>query len=191
MPWIEDPCPRCALPRAHGCPPCPARRATFTASWAPVAHAGPARDLVLALKLRGALPAADVMAAQMLAGAPAGLLDGAVLVPVPAHAARRRRRGFDPAARIAAALSARSGLAVHACLTRGGPATHQVGRGRDARRRPVPIEAARAAPPGARAVLVDDVHTTGATLEACAQALEAAGFMQIAAMTYVRTLTDA
>jgi predicted amidophosphoribosyltransferase len=40
-------------------------------------------------------------------------------------------------------------------------------------------------------VVVDDVHTTGATLETAARALAAAGFLQIAAVTYVRTLTPA
>ena len=40
-------------------------------------------------------------------------------------------------------------------------------------------------------VLVDDVHTTGATLHACAQVLRSAGNLHIAAATYVRTLTTA
>jgi predicted amidophosphoribosyltransferase len=44
---------------------------------------------------------------------------------------------------------------------------------------------------GDRLVLVDDVHTTGATLDAAARALATGGFLQIAAVTYVRTLTDA
>ena len=44
-----------------------------------------------------------------------------------------------------------------------------------------------AAPPRA-ALLVDDVHTTGATLDACARALKAGGAETVAAVTYARTL---
>jgi predicted amidophosphoribosyltransferase len=44
----------------------------------------------------------------------------------------------------------------------------------------------RAAPP--TALLVDDVHTTGATLDACARALKAAGALRVVAVTYARTL---
>src|SRR4051812_43624296 len=83
LPWLAAPrCPRCALPAP--CAPCPARRAAFDASWAALAHAGPARALVNALKFGGALDLADLMAAQLAAGAPPGLLAVDALVPVPA-----------------------------------------------------------------------------------------------------------
>jgi predicted amidophosphoribosyltransferase len=39
------------------------------------------------------------------------------------------------------------------------------------------------------AVLVDDVHTTGATLDACARVLMASGAREVRAVTYARTLT--
>ncbi|MGH2846303.1 MAG: ComF family protein, partial [Thermoleophilaceae bacterium] len=100
--------------------------------WAAVAYEGPARDLVRALKFRGALALADELAAIVVASAPEELLRG-VLVPVPLRPARRRRRGFNQAATLAAAIARRTGLAVADCLARRDRAPPQVGRGRGAR----------------------------------------------------------
>ena len=77
---------------------------------------GPARALVRALKFRGALLAADAMASQIAANAPPAVLDRGRLVPVPLHPRRLRRRGFNQAERLAAAISARTGLRVCDCL---------------------------------------------------------------------------
>ncbi len=185
LPWLRDPCPRCALPRP--CAPCPGRGGALGLAWAPVEHSGPARELVLALKLGGALPAAAAMAAQIAARVPRRMLDDAVLVPVPPAPARRRRRGFDPAVRLAAELARRTGLPVARCLARCDAGARQVGRGRRARSAAaLAVRASGAVPP--RALLVDDVHTTGATLEGCARALRAAGAERVSAVTYVRTL---
>ena len=188
LPWLPAPhCPRCALPSP--CRPCPAAGAPFDAAWAPLVHAGAARTLVTALKFRGRLAVADLMAAQIAAGAPAGLLaPPAVLVPVPAHPRRRRERGFDQAERLARALSRRSRLPVRAPLRRAPTAARQLGASRAARLAPERLKIAAAGPAPARVVLVDDVHTTGATLRACAAALRAAGAGRIACVTYARAL---
>ena len=105
LPWLRGGCARCGLPTHRG-RGCPAARAAFPRAWAPLAYEGVARRLVAALKFRGALPAADLMAAHMAANLPASLRDPAVaLVPVPAAPARRRARGFDPARRADASRS--------------------------------------------------------------------------------------
>src|SRR4051794_21677663 len=107
LPWLRAGCPRCGLPR-HARAGCPAVGAAFPRAWAPLAYEGVARDLVAALKFRGALAAADVMAAHLAANLPADLRDpAATLVPVPALPAHRRTRGFDPARVLARALSPR------------------------------------------------------------------------------------
>ncbi len=190
LPWLpEARCPRCGLPGR--CRFCPARGAAFSAAWAPLAHEGPARALVAALKFRGALPVADLMAAPMAAGVPRELLAGASIVPVPLHPARRRERGFDQAARLAAAVSRRTGRPVAPCLRRRGTATRQLGAGGADRLARGRIEVAVVGTPPERALLLDDVHTTGATLEACARALRAAGAREVVALTYSRTLRGA
>ncbi len=153
-----------------------------------MAYAGPARALVGALKFHGRLPAAGLMAAQLAATAPPGLLDGATLVPVPADRGRRRARGFDHADRLARALARRTGLPLAQPLRRTGARSRQVGAGRSARLAAAPAAVGLRAAPPATVVLVDDVHTTGATLEACARALRQGGALRVVALAYARTV---
>jgi predicted amidophosphoribosyltransferase len=107
---------------------------------------------------------------------------------VPAHAGRRRRRGFDPAALLGSGLAARTGLALAPCLRRADRGRRQVGAGRVLRRSAGRFAAVATAAAPRAAVLVDDVHTTGSTLDACARALKDAGADWVGAATYVRTL---
>jgi ComF family protein len=154
--------------------------------WAPVAYEGPARDLVKALKFRGATGVARAMAALIVATAPPALLAGS-LVAVPLHPARRRTRPFNQAALVAREISSRAGLPECNCLRRSGSDRRQVGRGR-AERLQGPsgtIHAVRPVPPAA--LLVDDVVTTGATVAACAAALRNAGAERVAAVAFART----
>jgi predicted amidophosphoribosyltransferase len=195
LPWLgARVCLRCAQPRP--CGRCPAARHAFARAWAPLGYAGPVPALVNALKERGAVGLAPLMAAQIVATAPPDLWpaagDGAVLVPVPADPWRRRRRGVDHAARLAAALAPRTGLPVVPLLARPARRPRQAGRGRAERLRadPASVQArtARERPPLV-VLLVDDVHTTGATLHACALALKGCGVARVVAVTYARTLT--
>jgi predicted amidophosphoribosyltransferase len=162
--------------------------------WAPLAYSGPARNLVRALKFRGAIALADTMAAQIVANAPSDLLAPAppagrcTLVPVPLHPRRLRKRGYNQAAAIAEALGRRAGIPVVDCLVRAGPSITQVGRDR-AERKAGPAGSIR--PEGGapeRALLVDDVVTTGATLGACRDALVAHGAHEVAAVCFARTI---
>jgi predicted amidophosphoribosyltransferase len=191
LPWLPARvCPRCGLAvHRRGCP---AAGAAFAGAWAPLAHDGVARELVAALKFRGALPVATLMAAHMAANLPETVRSGdagpAALVPVPPQAVRAKRRGFDPAGVLAAALGPRLGLPVVACLRRRDHAGRQVGASRVQRRRAGRLAIELRAPPPERALLVDDVHTTGATLDACARALVAGGCREVLAVTYTRRL---
>jgi ComF family protein len=187
--WLgEDGCRRCGLP-THGGRRCPATRAAFDTAWAPLAYEGTARELVRALKFRGALPVAGLMAAQVAVNLPAWARgDATAIVPVPATAPRRRRRGFDPADLLAREVATRLDLPVHRGLRREGPAVRQLGARRAERRAAGRIRVVATGPAPERVLLVDDVHTTGATLDACARALRTAGARRIHAVTHVRAL---
>jgi ComF family protein len=195
LPWLTKPCcSRCALPLNAGARHrCPARDAAFDTAWAAVAYDGAARQAMHALKFGAARPLAGVMAAQIAANAPATLLaaggrDGLTLVAVPPHPLRHRARGFDPAQLIAAALARRTGLPLRPALRRGLKPSHQLGASRATRRDPARLHFSARHDAPKNVVLVDDVHTTGATLHACASALRDAGAENIAAITWARTL---
>jgi len=196
LPWLAGPCcPRCALPLPHTRGRCPARDAAFDSAWAAVSYDGAARDAMHALKFAGVRPLARVMAAQIAANAPPRLLTqggrgGLALVAVPPHPRRRRARGFDPAELIAAALARRTGLPLHRALRRGRAPSNQLGATRDARRDAANLHFCARGEAPRLVVLVDDVHTTGATLDACAHALREAGAERIGAITWARTLDE-
>ena len=153
------------------------------AAWSAASYRGAAKGLVRGLKF-GRMLALAAIAAEAMAAAPRDLLGGA-LVPVPAAPLRGRWRGFDPAEEIAWELARRTRLDLVPCLRRT-EGSRQVGRRRAARLAAPPRVRARGAAP-ARAVLVDDVLTTGATLGACARALREAGAGTVVAVTFARS----
>jgi predicted amidophosphoribosyltransferase len=118
---------------------------------------------------------------------PPGLRTGATIVPVPAHPAHARTRGYDQARLLARALARRTGAPLAQPLRRSGAALGQLGASRVERLREGRV-AVRARDGPRRVLLVDDVHTTGATLDACAQALRAAGTVEVSAVTWARAL---
>ncbi|MBA2347608.1 MAG: ComF family protein, partial [Solirubrobacterales bacterium] len=115
---------------------------------------------------------------------------GPALVPVPTAASRARARGFDQAELLARGLAARGVGRLTPCLERIGDASRQRGSSRAERLADGRIELRIR--PGARVpalcVLVDDVHTTGATFDACATALGAGGAKRVVALAYARAL---
>ena len=189
---LPDPrCDRCGAPVAvpmARCPECRGRALTFRSAWAPFAYEATARRLVVALKARGATRAAGFMAGQIASRAPPSLLQG-TLVPVPEHPARRRREGLNQAALLAQTLARTAGLPLARVLARRQGSTPQMGLARRARiANARDSVAVRRQPPAGRLLLIDDVYTTGATLDACARALAGAGAHDVAAVTFARAI---
>jgi ComF family protein len=148
---------------------------------------GALRDILHALKYAGRRSLGPELARLLLSRC-ARALDGAdMVVPVPLHWRRRWRRGFNQSALLAGGL----GLPVVHALRRARHTPSQTALPASSRRANVRgafrvRAAARASLPGACVVLVDDVTTTGATLEACGRVLIEAGVREVRALTAAR-----
>ncbi len=141
----------------------------------PLHHSGAARVLVHRLKYQGLRAAAGPLAAAMATALPD---EAAALVPIPRVLARRWRYGVDAADDLAAALARITALPVLRLLRPGWWAPAQARRDRWHRFLP---RLALVDDPPARAVLVDDVITTGATLTAAATVVGGAGVVAVTA----------
>ena len=109
------------------------------------------------------------------------------LVPVPLHWMRRWQRGFNQAEVLARAVGRRYGIPVRGRVLRRVRATARQHGDFTARRRNVEgAFAARGSVAGHRLLVVDDVFTTGATVDACAAALLRAGAMRVGVLTLAR-----
>jgi ComF family protein len=150
------------------------------------------RDIIHAFKYEGRRSLAGPLGRWMRAAGDELLEDADCVVPVPMHPWRRLRRGSNHAGDLAARLDR---PVVHA-LWRVRPTAPQMELTAAGRRRNVrgAFQLAPWLPPrqrlrlrGRTVVLVDDVATTGATLEACAAALKDAGAREVRALTVAFT----
>lgn len=113
------------------------------------------------------------------------------LVPIPLHRSRLRQRGYDQALELARPLARRLGLRLCAGGLHRDRDTPPQSRLDAVQRRRNLREAfawTAATPPPAHAILIDDVMTTGATLQAAALALRRAGALRVDAWVCARTL---
>jgi ComF family protein len=154
------------------------------------AYEGPLRRSLAGLKYGGAAKVATTLASRASGrlGHVREIAGDAALVPVPVHGDRLRQRGYNQAALLAAALGERCRMRVADVLVRERATTQQHRLDRAARLRN--LSNAFALRHGARpppvAILVDDILTTSATLEACAGVLRAAGASRVLGFALAR-----
>ncbi len=203
--FLDDPvCDGCGLPFPYDqgegvrCPACTARPRAFARARAACLYDEHSRELILKLK-HADRPEIGALFARWLSRAAAPLLaDADAVVPVPLHPSRLFARRYNQAAEIARPLCRLAGkrYLADALVRRRATATQGSKSGRGRR---MNVKGAFESPggrrrqvEGRRVLLVDDVLTTGATAEACARALLAAGAsaVDLAVVARVREAAD-
>lgn len=194
LPDLSHPCPRCALPMPSGvtglCGPCQLRPPRYLSLSAACSYEDPADLLVQALKFRGLRAAARVMAEVMYERLPAASPPrDALLLPVPLHPWRQWRRGFNQSALIARELARLGGWTLlTGAVKRQRSTKPQSGLNRSARRRNLAgAFQARSGRIPAKIIIIDDVVTTGTTLDALTHTLLHAGASEIHGWAFART----
>ena len=196
---LSEPLCRCcgvpmALPEPEPrlCPACTAAPPVFGMARAALRYDAAARRLLLPFKHGDRTDLAPLLAAQMARAGSAPLARADLLVPVPLHRRRLMARGYNQAALLARLIARRVGRSMLADALLRVRATDPLG-GLDAPGREAAVAGAFAANParrarlaGKRVLLIDDVLTSGATANACARALLAAGAVAVDVLAAAR-----
>ena len=197
VPFTPPLCVRCGDPlpswrvislAARTCPRCRRRSSHLSSVRAIGAYDGSLRAIVHALKYGKRRSVARRLALRMRAQGADALSGADVLVPVPLHRSRRRARGFNQTEELARHL----GIPCRTALRRVRATPSQTALPVAQRHRNVRgafTLVRRGNVRGLRVALVDDVCTTGATLEACARVLREAGAADVTAVTAARVAT--
>ena len=195
LPKIMPPlCPRCGRTQSSGilCPSCVAWRAEIDSIRSPFRFEGLIREAIHQLKYRNlralAVPLAQLLHDYLVASP----VHGEVLVPVPLHPKRLRERGYNQSSLLTRELGKLINLpVVDDCLIRQKYAPPQA-RTSNVDERLSNVAGAFTCRDqrlkGKQILLVDDVSTSGATLDACAGALKAAGAASVRGLVLAREI---
>jgi ComF family protein len=187
IPFAYDPGPGVLSMQAIADPP------AYERARAAVRYDDIARTLVHALKYGDRLDLAPTLGRWMVQAGGAVLADADALVPVPLHWRRLWTRRFNQSAALAEVIAARAKLPVAHALARVKATRQQVGLTASERTLNVQgafrvREEARANVKARRLVLVDDVLTSGATIDACSRALLRAGAAAVDVLVFARVV---
>lgn len=188
-PVLPPYCPRCGAPRT-GRQPCKCR--AFLLRITRIRSAGffegPLREAIHAFKYKSTGSLTHVLVDLLVQELVRDPVDYDQIVPVPLHPTRERERGYNQAELLARELAVRTGIPFTAGLERVRPTADQIGldiASRHANMRDAFQTRAGLFRPH-RVLLIDDVCTTGATLDACAVALQAEGATTVYGLTVAR-----
>ncbi len=188
-------CPICGQPgHAWRCPSCQAAPPAFDAVHSLAAHAGPLAEVVRGFKYQRRYWLGQGLARLLGAAPRAWWATADLIAPVPLHPRRLVSRGFNQALVLARGLPGGEGPSlIPRLLARKRYTRPQVGLAPHARQRNVAgafaLEAAwQGRMAGAWVLLIDDVFTTGATVNECARVLKEAGAARVEVLTLVRAL---
>jgi len=193
LPFTASACPRCAAPGAGmtECGACIADPPHYDASRAAFIYAYPVDALIQSLKYGGQLALAGLFAHELYRRiGDSGSLD--LIVPLPLHPTRLAERGFNQAAEIAKILSRLSGIAMDTRLARRVRNT-AAQTALPWRERATNMRRAFACDgdvSGLNIAVVDDVMTTGATLDEFARTLKKSGAARVENWVVARTARD-
>lgn len=192
LPWHRQPqCPRCAAPTPGGeiCGPCLKLTPAFDRTHAALSYTFPLDRLIPRLKYHSELAIVPLLGT-CLAETVGRLAPPDCLIPMPLHAARLRERGFNHATEIARVVARQLKLPLDTCScqrTRDTPP--QMGLKYDARRRNLRgAFSCASSVQGQRVALIDDVMTTGTSLDELAATLKRAGAANVQCWVVSRTL---
>ncbi len=181
-------CPRCALPNTQGhlCGSCLKAPPAIDKSYAAFIYTDPIASLIQAAKFAQQWTLLPPLG-QILAELPLDQPD--ILIALPLHAARLRERGFNQALEIAQPIAKKLNIHLEiGRLTRQRNTEHQARLSANARWQNMRNAFHYAGDlNGAKVALVDDVMTSGASLNAAAKALKAAGASEVQAWVLART----
>ncbi len=187
-------CPKCGRPQASGnlCPACINWRSSIDGIRAPFQFAGVIREAVHQLKYNNIRALAEPLGKLLGDYFQANPLPAEVLVPVPLHPKRLRQRGYNQSGLLARQLSELGGLpVVDDCLIRRRQTVAQAETTSVIERRNNVIDAFLCHGnkfQDKMVVLIDDVSTSGATLDACARALKEGGARSVWGLVIAREI---